>query len=304
MDGRRLTVGWKEFAGAHDFRVGDIIVFKHEGDFVFHVTGFGPSCCEIQYEQEDNIRDLSMEQNLKTEPESLSDSSCFVANISDSNFRDNRLFLPRTFVMSDDLKKGSNEIVLMNGVKTWTLNLGFSESKGTLYMSCGWRSFCNENELKPGDSVTFKLESNNTKTPVLRFSTAETKSDSTKHRKHRSEGNRKDGEKRLVTLTVTPASLKHCRLYLPQSFISDNKMETAGGKKLTLLDNHGVKWPAKLVMLKGNGQTRNEQMHLGLGLREFLEATGVKVNESFTLELDWEDATIPPIFKFCSKIKI
>ncbi|VVB10783.1 unnamed protein product [Arabis nemorensis] len=295
MDGRRLTVGWKEFAGAHDFRIGDIIVFRHEGNFMFHVTGFGPSCCEVGYEQ-NNIRNLSMEQNLKTELESLSDSSCFVANISDSNLREDRLFLPRKFVTSNDLKKGSNKIVLMNGVKTWRLNLRFRESSETFYMRSGWRRFCHENGLQSGDSITFKLESNSAKTPVLCFSTAETKSDSTKHR---SEGKRKDGEKGLVTLTVTPASIKYCRLYLPRSFIKDNKMETAGGKKINLLDKHGVKWPVSLVMLKGNGQ-----MHLGLGLREFLEATGVKANESFMLELDWEDTTIPPIFKFCSKIKI
>ncbi|CAH8274684.1 unnamed protein product [Arabidopsis lyrata] len=48
-DGRRLTRGWKEFVTAQDFFIGDVIVFRHEGDLVFHVTALGPSFCEIEY---------------------------------------------------------------------------------------------------------------------------------------------------------------------------------------------------------------------------------------------------------------
>lgn len=49
IDGRRLSDGWEDFSLAHDLRVGDIVVFRHEGESVFHVTALGPSCCEIQY---------------------------------------------------------------------------------------------------------------------------------------------------------------------------------------------------------------------------------------------------------------
>ncbi|WZZ09374.1 hypothetical protein YC2023_095295 [Brassica napus] len=49
QEGRRLTRGWKDFTTAHDLQIGDLVIFKHEGDMVFHVTPFGPSCCEIQY---------------------------------------------------------------------------------------------------------------------------------------------------------------------------------------------------------------------------------------------------------------
>ncbi|VVB08863.1 unnamed protein product [Arabis nemorensis] len=48
-DGQRLTDGWKEFVVAHDLRIGDIVVFRQDKDMGFHVTLFGPSCCEIQY---------------------------------------------------------------------------------------------------------------------------------------------------------------------------------------------------------------------------------------------------------------
>ncbi|KFK29756.1 hypothetical protein AALP_AA7G175000 [Arabis alpina] len=328
MEGRKLTEKWKEFVVAHDFRVGDIVIFRHEGDLVFHVTGLGQSCCEIEYVQ-DNIENLSIEQNRKTEQESSpeddvkvkenkgkfprkkhgkkrnleaetesfsSDLPCFVARVTDSNLRDDILNLPKNFVRPQGPNKGKNKIVLMDeGARTWTVNLRFRDSSGTFYMRTGWRSFCHENGLKPGDSVTFKQESNNTRTPILRFSALEIKSVSTKRS---SKGKRKTGEMELVTLTATPASLKYSRLYLPLNFIMDNKMETAGGKKITMLDKKGVKWPVSLLFIKGT-----RRMHFGSGLREFLEAIGVQENESFTLELDWEDTTVPPIFKFCSKTK-
>lgn len=53
IDGQRLSHGWEDFAVAHDLRIGDVVVFRHEGELVFHVTALGPSCCEIQY-GEDN----------------------------------------------------------------------------------------------------------------------------------------------------------------------------------------------------------------------------------------------------------
>ncbi|KAG2304754.1 hypothetical protein Bca52824_033405 [Brassica carinata] len=56
QEGRRLTRGWKDFTTAHDLRIGDIVIFK-PGDMVFHVTPFGPSCCEIQYTHPNIIKE-------------------------------------------------------------------------------------------------------------------------------------------------------------------------------------------------------------------------------------------------------
>ncbi|XP_018484686.2 B3 domain-containing protein REM14 [Raphanus sativus] len=94
-DGRRLTEGWKEFAHAHDLRVGDIVIFRQEKDMAFHVTLFGPSCCEIQYgsciDQDNNLEKIPKKKNpnreeaesseaneiesLSTEPESNEESN-------------------------------------------------------------------------------------------------------------------------------------------------------------------------------------------------------------------------------------
>ncbi|KAG2286292.1 hypothetical protein Bca52824_045896 [Brassica carinata] len=49
IDGQRLSDGWEDFAVGHDLRLGDTVIFRHEGELVFHVTALGPSCSEIQY---------------------------------------------------------------------------------------------------------------------------------------------------------------------------------------------------------------------------------------------------------------
>ncbi|CAH2077351.1 unnamed protein product [Thlaspi arvense] len=312
LEGRRLTVGWKEFTVAHDFRIGDIIIFRHEGDLVFHVTSFGPSCCEIQYVKE-SIGNLSTKKNVKTEPESRSsDQPCFVARVTDSNLREDTMFLPRKFGwLLDGLNKGNNKISLANeGERIWTLILKFRESSRTFYMRGGWRSFCHENGLEPGDIITFKIGSNSKIMPLLRFSTLELMKVSTKHSSKGKTGEAGESsqrvpssssssslkESRFVTLTATPASFRKSRIYLPMRFIRRNRMESAGGKKTTLLDKHGGEWAVALWML-------DRRMYLGSGLKKFLKAIGVEANESFVLELVWEDKASPPMFKFCSKIK-
>ena len=68
INGLRFTDGWEDFAVAHELRIGDIIIFRHEGEMVFHVTAFGPSCCDIQYTSASshNIIDDSQDQANNT----------------------------------------------------------------------------------------------------------------------------------------------------------------------------------------------------------------------------------------------
>ncbi|XP_010477477.1 PREDICTED: B3 domain-containing protein REM7-like [Camelina sativa] len=228
MEGRKLTVGWKEFATAHDLQVGDVIVFRHDGALVFHITCFGPSCCEIQYVQtcdhddnlddddQENIRNLSMKQSLKTEPESSID--------------EDKDYMELKSVSTKDCNKGKRN--------------------------------------KSGDSSQ--------KVPSSSSSAS---------------------EGRFVTLTATPSSLRNSRLHLPKNFVKVNRMKNLGGKKITLLDKHGKEWPVKLVMEKGN-----TQMRLGLGLKEFFKANGIKAHESLVFEFVWEDKTTLPILQICSNL--
>ncbi|KAG5390021.1 hypothetical protein IGI04_031562 [Brassica rapa subsp. trilocularis] len=130
-EGRTLTKGWKEFTEAHDLRIGDIVIFKHEGDMVFHVTPFGPSCCEIQY----------------THP---------------------HIFLPVEAMRCGALNQQCKEVKLVNKEgKSWTARFGFSESDGAYYISRGWRKFCRDNRCTNGDLFVFNVVGDGTTTPLL-----------------------------------------------------------------------------------------------------------------------------------------
>lgn len=73
IDGRRLTRGWKDFTTAHDLRIGDIIIFKHERDMMFNITPFGPSCFEIQYAESPFIKSPFIKEEADTDDDDEDD---------------------------------------------------------------------------------------------------------------------------------------------------------------------------------------------------------------------------------------
>ena len=94
QEGRRLTGGWKDFTTADDLQIGDILVFKHEGDMVFHVTPFGPSCCEIQFTHPHSIK----EEADVDDTHSFSFDYCFLAEVTASNINEDKLVSQYSYV--------------------------------------------------------------------------------------------------------------------------------------------------------------------------------------------------------------
>ncbi|KAG2298772.1 hypothetical protein Bca52824_035244 [Brassica carinata] len=135
---RRLTRGWKEFTEAHDLRVGDIVIFKLEGEMVFHVSPFGPSCCDIQYTA----------PNVPASAYSWDYS--FRAEVTETNVEEDKLALPVEATGCKALNKQCKEATLVNiDGKPWTVALRFSESGGFYYIK-GWRKFCHDNKCRSG----------------------------------------------------------------------------------------------------------------------------------------------------------
>ncbi|KAH0886108.1 hypothetical protein HID58_062204 [Brassica napus] len=193
-DGRRLTEGWKEFALAHDLRVGDIVVFRQEKDMSFHVTLFGPSCCEIQYgsgiDQDNNLEKIQEKKNPKREE---AESSCFVANVrlesdeesnhissqeridredkkgltSQSRFvtltirywdvKNSRLYLPMAFTKDSGINVKTKLALLDKNDVKWPTDLRSEYNGKRLRMIGGWKKFFKANFLKIGESIKFKL---------------------------------------------------------------------------------------------------------------------------------------------------
>ncbi|WZZ09035.1 hypothetical protein YC2023_094956 [Brassica napus] len=154
-EGRTLTKGWKEFTEAHDLRIGDIVIFKHEGDMVFHVTPFGPSCCEILWSDADDAPTFSYDY-------------CFLAEVTPTNQKDDKMFLPVEAMRCGALNQQCKEVKLVNKEgKSWTARFGFSESDGAYYISRGWRKFCRDNRCTNGDLFVFNVVGDGTTTPLL-----------------------------------------------------------------------------------------------------------------------------------------
>ncbi|KAH0886112.1 hypothetical protein HID58_062208 [Brassica napus] len=111
IDGQRLSDGWEDFAVGHDLRLGDTVIFRHEGELVFHVTALGPSCSEIQYggysdEEEDKKEKVSRKKKSpKAETDPSTDQSFFMTTVTASNLKRDIVYLPKTFAMSNGLLK-------------------------------------------------------------------------------------------------------------------------------------------------------------------------------------------------------
>ncbi|KAG7567614.1 DNA-binding pseudobarrel domain superfamily [Arabidopsis thaliana x Arabidopsis arenosa] len=320
IDGQRLTNGWREFALAHDLRIGDIIVFRQERDMAFHVTMLGPNCCEIQYvsclDNQNNLGELDLVssfsgkiQRKKKEVESSLDLSCFVANVTSSNLRFDSLNLPMCFVRANGLDKRCGEMILMNEKgRSWTVSLKRKKSCATTYIRRGWRSFCHSNGLRAGDFFTFKLFQRGG-TLGLRLSQKELEEEANAIDNNQDERSSREctkrnlilkasslpSQNRFVTVTLTPYNVGQSKLILPVPFTKVNGIVKA--KKMSFLDKHGVKWSTNLWF-----EEKCKRMRLSGGWKEFCYANGVKIGESIILEFLWE-ADRSSVLKFCSKVK-
>ncbi|VVB10779.1 unnamed protein product [Arabis nemorensis] len=304
MEGHSLTNGWKEFVEAHDLRIGDFVVFRHEGDMLFHVTALGPSCCEIQYttsrshdedEEGDETGESSRKkkkivENVKSESDqSLSDLSSFSQTVTASNLSRDTMSVPMEFAKRNGLNKESQEIVLMNEEgKSWESELK-SIVSNRVYIGRGWTSFCSANRLEAGDSCTFKLL-RNTEKPVFRLC-SRTKAE-------RNKNIRSPEENRFVKLTPTPNSLELGKQHLPVSFTRANGLTKAG--KIILVDKNGDEWSMKLKCERSH-RSRSMYIMSGNDWKSYCVTNGVSPYESLTLELIRGGTS--PLLKFCSKME-
>ncbi|KAF8098855.1 hypothetical protein N665_0257s0065 [Sinapis alba] len=289
MDGRRLTQGWQKFATYHAFQVGDIVIFRHDGDLLFHVTPFGPSCCEIQYNNDDDDDGTSSNtdsekyhhQHTREAGSSSDNHSCFVARVTESNLRKDALFLPVHFSRSNGFVNRECEIILLNeDEKPWTLFLKYYKTNGYVYIRHGWRSFCQANRKRANDVLTFKLVQTGRK-PVLQLRA------SVYNRAFSS-----TSQDRFVTLTLKQYYLKSYKLCLPLTFVMANGIKNV--RKVILVDRYGVE---RRTSLKPDD--KYGRMRLGKEWIKFCEDNGVKAGESFRLELIKEEDTANHLLKFC-----
>ncbi|CDY16180.1 BnaA09g29140D [Brassica napus] len=293
VDGVRLTDGWEDFAVGHDLRIGDITIFRHEGEMVFHVTAFGPSCCDIQYTSASshNINDDSQDQtnnavtgnssgekrkrvkkNPRTKEDSSSDHSQFVAHVSPSSLSSDRLYIPTGFARSNGLDNmsGKEIIVLLNEEgRSWNLNMTYNKVGMQTFVRPGWRRFCAENGMKKGHHYTFKLVRRSAPL-VIRLSHAEHEPElapeSSLHHSY-------------FVGSVSSNSLIMDKLYLQRHFVTANGLEK-GLIEITLKNEWGGSWILGLKHYESSNRT-----FLGPGWKTFCQLNGIKAEDSFMFKL-------------------
>ncbi|KAJ4916586.1 B3 domain-containing protein REM17 [Raphanus sativus] len=275
INGLRFTDGWEDFAVAHELRIGDIIIFRHEEEMVFHVTALGPSCCDIQYSSASshNISDDSEYQTNNTEnssgekrkrvkksPRTKVDSSSdhFMAQVSPTSLRFDRLYVPISFSRSIGLDNMSGkEIILLNEEgRSWSLNITYTKASMQTYVGPGWRRFCAENGMNQGHQYTFKLVRKSAP-PVIRLYLAEPAPESSLRHSN-------------YVGFVSSNSLRNDRLYLQRNFVIANGLDR-GFSEITLKNERGGKWSLGLRYYDSLSHT-----YLGPGWKTFCQVNGIK----------------------------
>ncbi|CAN6911902.1 unnamed protein product [Brassica oleracea] len=302
MEGHRLTDGWKEFAKAHDLRIYDVVIFRQEGDMLFHVTAFGTSCCEIQYAPSGihvKVKEESEEigESSRREKESSSKPTCFSQYVTASNLSRGAVGVPLDFARRNGLNKGKRVIALRNQEgKSWESKLKSTRS-GQVFICRNWRSFCTASKLKIRDSFQFKLLEN-TETPVFQLCSLSKVKPKKETLSESEEDNVVDKTEtpRFVKITTTASSLEIGKQNIPVHFTRENKLNKPG--KIVLVDKDKVEWSMKL-----NQDSRSGTMYImgGTAWKSFCAANEVVVGESLTLELIRRERIL--LLKFCSKME-
>ncbi|XP_016577231.1 B3 domain-containing protein REM10 isoform X2 [Capsicum annuum] len=178
LNGRRFEDGWEKFAEEHDLQLGNMLIFRHEGDMDFHVSIFDSTHCDTEYAE--YLQEKKIE---KPKPNVMSSNkagpsivetvkglhlshSQFVCTMKSYNLAKSFLCVPRPFAQLNGLRNRRCTIMINDKQRSWTFSL---YSLGNItYIGGGWRNFCVANCLKEGDRLMFEIVINGEK-PMLKF---------------------------------------------------------------------------------------------------------------------------------------
>ncbi|KAJ4902945.1 B3 domain-containing protein REM12 [Raphanus sativus] len=228
-------------------------------------------------------------------PTSPSQKQFMKLKLAHDSFRKYRQYLSVPFMRANGMTKpGLLTLVGKDGVK-WKVNMYEERFGSSLCLGKGWKEFAKANGLKTGEYFTLESAWKN-EIPMLSLVNTESTSDR-KQRGESSKAMEKDRstdtssivQNRVVTLALETKDVKACTLHLPSEFVTTIGIKKLG--KITLLGKDGMKWWGYLLSRKGT-------VAIGIGWRNFCEANGVKLGDSFSLVFINEEEDTGPIFKF------
>ncbi|KAM3270576.1 putative B3 domain-containing protein REM15 [Capsicum chacoense] len=189
LNGRRLEDGWEKFAGELSLQLGDLVIFRHEGDMEFEVSIVDSSECEREDGAEENNR--TPEETNKFEfkdatgkPKPKITSQCkgfsdseaakdmllgrphFISTVKPYWMSMSMIHVPKLFARESGLSRRKCGIMIRDEESSWPFRL-FCRGRRT-FIGGEWRKFCAANLLKEGDRILFEIFSNGEK-PVLKI---------------------------------------------------------------------------------------------------------------------------------------
>ncbi|XP_070048343.1 B3 domain-containing protein REM7-like isoform X3 [Nicotiana tomentosiformis] len=179
LNGRRLEEGWEKFAEEHDLQLGDLLVFKHEGNMEFEVIIFDSSHCDREYaeylqEEEDIVEGECKKFELKDgfphaeaathNPFGQSHFECTVRSYYLTN---GYLRVPSRFASKNGLTYKKCDLIIRDErQRSWNLKL--YTSCHHVYIGGRWAKFHAANDLKVGDRIMFEVVTNGER-PIWKF---------------------------------------------------------------------------------------------------------------------------------------
>ncbi|XP_009612433.1 B3 domain-containing protein REM10-like isoform X1 [Nicotiana tomentosiformis] len=176
LTGRRFEAGWAEFAEEHDLQLGDMLVFRHEGNMEFDVSIFGSNHCEREYAEYleegevHTVEETSKNFEFKDAAAALHNpfgQSYFICTVKPYCVTNGFLRLPKQFAWANGLaNKKCGLIIRDERQRSWDLRLTTYGSQ--VYMGGRWGEFRAANDIKVGNYIMFEVVSNGEQ-PVWKF---------------------------------------------------------------------------------------------------------------------------------------
>ncbi|XP_057958164.1 B3 domain-containing protein REM10-like [Malania oleifera] len=318
VNGRRLQEGWPEFAREHDLHVGDFLLFRHEGDMVFHVMVFDPSACQKKYyrhfiksEEDDDqssnahlpahhfhheSEGLLKNKRAKIHPKPTAAAATslslkypyFARTIKPYNINKSSMGIPTEFARANGLISKREMIFEDEKGRSWPVKV--NRNKGRFSVGQGWRKALTANGIKGGDFLAFELIN---KGPKPTFKIHEGMNQEMSHTTPATKAMVKQEtatapaamplgcSPHYFVTRIRPFNLKKYLLNIPNVFARANGL---CDKKCEILlrDENGRSWPMKLGHMKSRSGTR---AYIGHGWIKFAVANGLKAGDSIMLEL-------------------
>ncbi|KAK6781572.1 hypothetical protein RDI58_019368 [Solanum bulbocastanum] len=312
VNGHRFEAGWVEFVEQHGLKLGDILMFRHEGNMEFEVSIFDSTHCDKEYVEymeegdhtseeiskkfkfkERSTRNIksskkaSAHVNAATHHKSL-DHPHFECIIREYCFSRGYLYLPRQFAYANGLTKKKCDLTIRDErQRSWNVKL--SSSKDRTYIGCGWTKFFADNCLKKGNCIMFEVVTNG-ETPIWKFQVTNQEvplqkfQDIMKTPSNMSLLNAQvvastsgDEHHPCFISTLTPYCFKKSVLYLPLDFVKSNGLMNRKCK-MVLKDEAKRCWSVWLG---------NVGHHFGItrGWTKFRVENGLRVGNAYKFEL-------------------